>query len=212
MIEKFNRIIQTKSGETEIEFVFNDNLGMNDLQALQIMVLAKKYLDRYPEVKISKICDYFSMDHSEIDDDNYMHDCEGEEYSRRDSLASYFVEDKIIGFNHILCRNFELDDIDLIGKAAMIKNISKGDLLQIKFYEKQNNIRTVFIHEFAHAIEYQYRIYEDSRMKVLYEKYNAINSFKDIHEFIAECFTTKEYFPKNKIANEVCDVISKYCS
>ena len=199
--------------ETEIEFTFLDDLGMNNLQVMQIEVLLKKYLKKYSGVGIAKICDYYSLDYGNKTPDisSYTKNPNGMKYALMKSMAKYLVKPRIIAFNHVLCSNIELDNMELMSRRAIAENILAGDKIQIKLYEKVKTIKTLFIHEFAHAIEYQYKIYEDKRIVELYNNNNKKELFRDIHEFIAECFVVKEYFPLNKTAIEVSKIVEEYC-
>lgn len=210
MLELFERIITVNGDETRITFHLDDNKGLNFIQASEIYVLAEKYLRKYPGVKIPVICDYCYMDHEKIDVENYLYDDAGNKYEERNDFAAYFWEYRWIGFNQVLCHSLEIDHWNLLDGNKKIQNIIIGDVKQIKWYEGSKTIRTIFIHEFAHAIEQQYKIFEDLDIKQLYEENNKNNIFSDIHEFIAECFVVNEYIPYNELVHKVTSIIEKY--
>lgn len=212
MIENYSEILSDEFRETEMQFCFYNNKGMNIVQVLEIKVLAKKYMKMYPAVGISKICDYYSYDYQNktVNEYIYNHSKSGELYKEFDNIAFYSWDDRVIAFNHIQCNNMVLDDMGLMKRNKISKNSFLGDRLQIKFYEKVKTIKTIFIHEFAHAIENQFRVYDDERIKDLYIENNKNGLFKDIHEFIAECFVVCEYFPINKTAMEVKNIMNEY--
>lgn len=205
----FEKTIQTNKNETKIIFHL-DNQGLNFIQASEIYVLTEKYLKKYPKVEIPVICDYCYMDHEEINGENYLYDDIGRKYEERDDFAAYFWEDRWIGFNQVLCHSLEIDHGNLLDENKKIQNVIIGDVKQIKWYEDSKTIRTIFIHEFAHAIEQQYKIFEDLDIKRLYEENNKNNIFSDVHEFIAECFVVNEYIPYNELAHKVTSIIEKY--
>ena len=207
MIQKYENSIWIGNKETKIVFhLWYDN-GWYLQEAEYIRLLAKKYLEKYPQIRLNLICDYCSLDYGdEVNETNYFYDGE-KEYDARDDCAMYWEKENMIGFNHILCSSLKFEclyesSLDEILRVSMLPDIE-----QIKTCEKSDSIRSVFIHEFGHAIEYQLRVYEDSRVIELYQESNAEKVFEDIHEFIAECFVTREYFKNNKIVNRVMDVI-----
>ena len=210
-MEQFRKTIIANGKKTDVIFYLKDNVGLNIAHAIDILVLAKKYLNQYPCVQLSLICDYYYLDHSnDVTEERYLYDDTGVKYEDRDDFARYWWDEKMIGFNHILCQPLPHDNIELMSWNKIGQNIAIGDVAQIKQYEREKTIATIFKHEFAHAIENQLEIYKDEDMVALYESSNRKNDFKDIHEFIAECFVVNEYFPLNSVVRKTMKIIDGY--
>jgi len=75
----------------------------------------------------------------------------------------------------------------------------------INITTNKDYIQYIFIHEFAHAIETQYKIYENEELIQLYEKH--YEKFKSVSEFIVECFVVSENYLNNEIANKVRKIV-----
>ena len=71
----------------------------------------------------------------------------------------------------------------------------------IKRFRNGLYIETLLAHEFMHAIDSAYQIYENSWIIDEYEKH--AHEFEDIHEFIAECYTASEFIEGNKYADKI---------
>ena len=210
MIQKYEESILVGDKETKIVFHLQYDGGWDLKKAGSIRALAKRYLEKYSKIQINLICDYCYLDYGdEVDESNYFNDKE-KEYRLMDDCAGYWEKEKMIGFNHILCGSLEFECLYESSFAEIVRLSGLPDIEQIKKCEKSDSIRSVFMHEFGHAIEYQLKIYEDPRVIELYEKSNTEKVFKDIHEFIAESFVTKEYFRHNKVANEIMKIIDEY--
>lgn len=76
-----------------------------------------------------------------------------------------------------------------------------NDVQGIKRFRNGLCIETLLAHEFMHAIDSAYQIYENSRVIDEYEKH--AHEFEDIHEFIAECYTVSEFVEGNKYADKI---------
>lgn len=75
----------------------------------------------------------------------------------------------------------------------------------IKRVTDKSYVQYIFAHEFAHAIDAKYNLSNNELIQKIYEK--QAENFKNIAEFIAECFVVSEAYSNNKIANDVRMVI-----
>lgn len=117
MKKEYKDMIIDDIHETEIQFCFYNDLGMDIEQVKYIKALASKYLKEYPEVGIQGIYDYFTWDYDyneQFNEYNYTHNTQGQLYRDQEDLAQYCDEDRIIGFNHIRLHNMKLEDDSLI--------------------------------------------------------------------------------------------------
>ncbi len=66
-------------------------------------------------------------------------------------------------------------------------------------------LQYIFAHEFAHAIDAEYGLSDNSELREIYK--NQEERFKNISEFIAECFVAREVYSDNEVANKVREII-----
>lgn len=118
MNKEYMKIMRDSIHETEVTFYFYDNIGMNINQVLLIESVVKEYLEKYPLAVISRVSDYYSIDHKgKMSDYNYFHDDRGIKYEAREDMAKYFYDDNVIGFNQIRMSEMKLDDENVIKKV-----------------------------------------------------------------------------------------------
>lgn len=111
-----NGEIKMDYNEIQFEFVENDNIGLSKDQIEYIKKLIMHYIEKYPQVALKKVCDFFSWDYkkSELNEHTFTHNREDEEYIKYKSLAKYNDDDKLIGFNHIRLSKMELDNNQIV--------------------------------------------------------------------------------------------------
>lgn len=80
-------------------------------------------------------------------------------------------------------------------------SIDDYDVILIRLLEESLFLRRIIIHEIGHAIADAYSIDKNPEIIRLYEKYKF--GFKNIDEFIAECFMASELTDKIPLANLV---------
>lgn len=168
-----------------------------------IIEIAKKYMEQYPEIMIPVIGDGLSVRQIE-NEYGIKREIDGREVSPQDIdvQAMHTIlpggQGSVIEFNtyyiNKLCNwNFSP------GEAKLNKDIG------IKAVTKKDYVQYVFIHEFAHALDYYYNLSENRAIITIYEQ--CKNDYTNIGEFIAECFVVSESYNQNEISNRVRRII-----
>lgn len=213
MNKRYEKIVTRGNRKTKLRFHFYNDMGLNIIQMIEIEILVSEYLKKYPLLEIPMICDYYSMDHTgKADNYSYFHDNEGVKYEKRKDLARYFWNSKKIGINHIKMRRTKFDDenhVEKVNKLVKVRErIAKvgiknkfSDVILIKKLEKKRFLKRVMLHEIGHAVAFQYGVNNDDKIKKIFEQFEK--DFKDIDEFIAECFMTSELTDAIPLANQV---------
>ena len=145
----------------------------------RIMQLYYYLIEKYPKINIEMICDSHSIGIELEDKVNAQYQYNNERTGR-------------IIFNSNKWQ--ELGNYNMLGRGGI------PDEIKMKTW----NLKDVFIHEFAHAIETQYKLYENKTIINAYNKYKQNNIFeKDVSEFIVNCFVTSIVAENNEMANRV---------
>lgn len=109
-------LLKMRYDKIQFAFVENENLGLSKDQIVYIKKLIENYIEEYPHIVLTKVCDYFSWDYlkSELSEYTYTHNRENEAYAEYDNVAQYSDEQKLIGFNHIQMSKMELDNKQIV--------------------------------------------------------------------------------------------------
>lgn len=145
-------------------------------------------IEKYPKINIEMICDSHSIGIELEDKVNAQYQYNNERTGR-------------IIFNSNKWQ--ELGNYNMLGRGGIPDEI-KMKTWNLKDVYHKNHLQYVFIHEFAHAIETQYKLYENKTIINAYNKYKQNNIFEeDVSEFIVNCFVTSIVAENNEMANRV---------
>ena len=172
----------------------------------RIIEMTDYYMQKYPRVDLLLVGDGLSTEIIEKEYGLFERSMDGKKVTPQDEgiwAMHTFLDNSlksIIVFNTYelgkLCNwNFFCDGFKL-NKDIAIKDVTYKDYIQY-----------IFIHEFAHAIDENYKLHDNLQLKTIYEAVQ--DKYKNIKEFIAEAYVTSEICTGNTLANDVRKIIDE---
>ena len=176
--------------------IYKEKHGIKLNNIIAITIRFEELLSIYPDLRINGIGDYFTY---ELD---YYNNCSS--FSNKDAWIKKPTFDyDIFGIEIDKFSNASYrpsTNVILINHNSFLLEYSKDVNLMLS---------QSLTHEFAHALDEQYRIFENYDMNILFEKYKddsnsmfSKNADSNIREFIAEGFE-KSFYSDSQKANEV---------
>ena len=168
-----------------------------------IVKMAKKYMEQYSKAKIPLIGDGLSTVQIE-NEYGIKRQINGKDVSPQDPdvRAMHTIlprgQGSVIEFN-TYCINKLCNWNFCPGEVRLNKDIG------IKAVTEKEYVQYIFIHEFAHALDYSYNLSGNGEIIKIYKQYE--DEYTDIKEFIAESFVVSESYKQNQIANQVREII-----
>lgn len=196
--------ITFSNGRTTKLFFSLDAEGGIMKDAMECIVkVFKEYMEKYPQIEIYKLGDSLGFQMSNV----FF-------VKTKNISALYNNEDMSIIFNTELLKDLKIDGTPVeISERVMPTQTPEQN---VRYVTTLNDLIFVTIHEFAHAISYQYGMEEISELKDIYEKSTYITNekyqksyFKNIHEFIAECYVASEVSNEKELSPNVRKIMDK---
>ncbi|NMM64367.1 hypothetical protein HBE96_17240 [Clostridium sp. P21] len=202
-----------------------ESLGFNIIK--EITLIFHDLHNLYPDVVIKEIGDCYSYDkitnqvcinnlNKAIEDVDLL-DVYGSDESSKIKTREFLIGELSEYRNKIITKEFDQNGnkyYDLGYCAIYYAKEQKIIFNQASLEDYRENI----VHEFGHAVAYQYDLNKNEKIQEIYENLKnyevilnvSIYANKNIYEFIAEVFTQHYYYNRrNDIIQKVMDVIQE---